>query len=303
VRLREALAQSINTIAIKLVDRVGIPAVRDFATRAGIRSPQPDDLSIALGTGEVTPLELLGGYLTLARGGKRRAPTIVSRIELADGRVVTEDAIEEQTISADVAFVLTSMMTSVVQSGTGSRAKALGRPVAGKTGTSADHHDAWFAGFTGRTAAVAWLGFDRPRPLGKSETGGRAAVPIWVAAVKAIEQGGALAFAPPPSVLVRRIDPGSGLLAPPEATELKAIDEYFIAGTEPVDEAIVGAKPTGDVLLDLYDDPEAGGGASTTLDPTVDDPEEPAPREDPPRSPPTPVTGRGKLPSIDELPD
>lgn len=307
IRLREALAQSVNTIAIKLVDRVGIPAVRDFATRAGIQSRQPDDLSIALGTGEVTPLELLGGYLTIARGGVRRQPAIISRIELGDGQVITEQALEEQTIPADVAFVLTSMMTSVVQSGTGTRAKALGRPVAGKTGTSADHHDAWFAGFTGRTAAVAWLGFDRPRPLGKSETGGRAAVPIWVAAVKAVEQGGALAFSPPPSVLVRRIDPVSGLLAPPEAAELKAIDEYFIPGTEPIDEVIVGAKPTGDVLLDLYDDPGAGGGDGEPpeggdLEPPTERPTEP-PAERPTEAPREPTTGRGKLPSIGELPD
>jgi len=286
IRLREALAQSVNTIAIKLVDRVGIDTVRQFAQRAGVKTPQPNDLSIALGTGEVTPLELLGGYMTLARRGSRVAPIVIRRIELPGGRVITPSAATEQVIAEDVAFVLTSMMTSVVQSGTGTKAKALGRPVAGKTGTSAEHHDAWFAGFTPQTVAVAWVGFDRPRPLGKSETGGRAAVPIWLEAMKAIETAPAAAFTPPASVAVRRIDAKSGLLAPPEAGEMKTLDEYFVAGTEPVDEAIVGGKPTGDALLDLYDDPGQA---------PPDSGDAPVPDDAPPAT--------GGLPSLEDLPD
>jgi penicillin-binding protein 1A len=286
IRLREALAQSVNTIAIKLVDRIGIDAVREFAQRAGVKTPQPNDLSIALGTGEVTPLELLAGYMTLARHGSRVEPVVIKQIELPGGRIVTPTVVAEQVIAEDVAFVLTSMMTSVVQSGTGTKAKALGRPVAGKTGTSAEHHDAWFAGFTPKTVAVAWVGFDRPRPLGKSETGGRAAVPIWLEGVKAVETGPAASFTPPASISVRRIDAMSGLLAPPEAGDMKTLDEYFVAGTEPVDEAVVGSKPTGDALLDLYDDP----GAEPTD--AADAPAEPT--EEPP------ATG-GRLPSIDEL--
>lgn len=294
IRLREALAQSVNTIAIKLVDRIGIAAVQDFARTLGITSPQPSDLSIALGTGEVTPLELLGAYLTIARAGNRIDPRMVRTITLADGRVITPGSNAQQVIGEDVAFVLTSMMTQVVKSGTGSKAGALGRPVAGKTGTSADHHDAWFAGFTPRTVAVAWIGFDRPRRLGKSETGGRAAVPMWVDAMKAAEQGEARSFTPPASVSVRRIDAKTGLLAPPDA-KLDTLEEYFIAGTEPIEEVVPDAKPTGDVLLGLYDD--EGGGDVPAGEPTT-------PAEDEPQRPAEPTTpGRGKLPSIDELRD
>jgi penicillin-binding protein 1A len=289
IRLREALASSVNTIAIKLVDRIGIDTVREFATRAGVQTPQPNDLSIALGTGEVTPLELLGGYMTIARHGSRIRPIVIRRIELPGGSVVTPPVVAEQVIAEDVAFVLTSMMTSVVQSGTGTKAKALGRPVAGKTGTSAEHHDAWFAGFTPKTVAVAWVGFDRPRPLGKSETGGRAAIPIWVEAVKAIETGEAASFTPPASVSVRRIDATSGLLAPPEAGDMKTLDEFFVAGTEPVDEAIVGSKPTGETLLDLYDDPGAAPPAGDDVPPAEPD------------APPTDAADG--LPSIADLPD
>ncbi len=296
IRLRVALAQSVNTIAIKLVDRIGIDVVKDFAQRAGITSRQPDDLSIALGTGEVTPLELLGGYMTLARGGSRRAPAIIRRISFADGRVVVPDPADAQVIAPEVAFVLTSMMTSVVQVGTGTRAKALGRPVAGKTGTSADHHDAWFAGFTPRTVAVAWVGFDRPRPLGKAETGGRAAAPIWVDAVKAAETGPGRDFTPPATVSVRRIDAATGLLAPPEG-ELQTLEEFFVPGTEPVDEAIVGAQPSGDVLLDLYDDPgqpapDVPGGRPDGREAPRDRPD----GRDAPREP-------SGLPSLTDLPD
>jgi penicillin-binding protein 1A len=293
IRLREALAQSVNTVAIKLVDRLGVAAVQDFARTMGIHSAQPSDLSIALGTGEVTPLELLGAYLTIARGGNRIDPRMVRTIELPDGRVVTPGRNEQQVIGEDVAFVLTSMMTSVVKSGTGSKASALGRPAAGKTGTSADHHDAWFAGFTPRTVAVAWIGFDRPRKLGKSETGGRAAVPMWVGAMKAAEHGEARSFSPPASVSVRRIDARSGLLAPPD-TKLDTLEEYFLAGTEPIDEAVPDAQPTGDVLLGLYDD-DAGSEAERS--------DAPAPTETEPVPEPRNGSRAGKLPSIDELPD
>ncbi|MBC8073605.1 MAG: PBP1A family penicillin-binding protein [Deltaproteobacteria bacterium] len=301
IRLREALAHSVNTIAIKLVDRLGVDAVKDFARTMGISSAQPSDLSIALGTGEVTPLELLGGYMTIARGGNRIDPRMVRTISLPDGRVVTPGSNAQQVIGDDVAFVLTSMMTQVVKTGTGTKAAALGRPVAGKTGTSADHHDAWFAGFTPRTVAVAWIGFDRPRRIGNSETGGRSAVPMWVEAMKAAEHAEPMSFTPPASVSVRRIDAVSGLLAPPDA-QIETLEEYFVAGTEPIDEAVPDAKATGDVLLGLYDDEAATGavdeGQPETGEPGAGEPAEPPPTATRPTSP-----RAGELPSIDQLPD
>jgi penicillin-binding protein 1A len=303
IRLREALTQSVNTIAIKLLDKLGTETVHAFARAAGITRPLPEDLSLALGTGEVTPLELLSGYLTLARGGSRLDPAMIRSIELQDGTVVTPERVATEAFGADVAYVLASMMQSVVQSGTGTKAKALGRPVAGKTGTSAEHHDAWFAGFTPKTVAVAWVGFDRPRPLGKSETGGRAAIPIWLAAMQAAETGPPASFQPPATVTVRRIDAVSGLLAPPDAEDLKTLDEVFLAGTEPVDEAVPAALPAGDVLLDLYGD---GGDGQVPADEGGDAPVEPPPSDPPPveRKPVEPrLPGRGgarELPSLED---
>jgi penicillin-binding protein 1A len=179
------------------------------------------------------------------------------------------------------------MMQSVVQEGTGTKAKALGRPVAGKTGTSADFHDAWFAGFTPQRVAVTWVGFDQPRRLGKAETGGVAAIPIWIDVMKAASEGEPTSFKPPPTVSVRMIDDASGLLVPtgPAAEEYqgKAIEEYFLAGTEPKDEAVPAALPKGDVLLGLYDE-------SGDAPPPTEDPEEATP------------TKTAELPSVDETP-
>lgn len=266
IRLRVALTKSVNTIAIKLIDDLGFPAVHEFAQAAGIPGPLPEHLSLALGTKELRPWDMLSGYLTLARGGSRIEPRLILRIE-APGKPVWEpEHPEVQALPQDAVFVLTSMMESVVREGTGGAAKALGRPVAGKTGTSADFHDAWFCGFTPRHVAVAWVGFDAPRRLGSGETGGKAAIPVWLAAMSAVPDPGADDFQPPSSVSVRRIDAASGLLAPAvppvgddgEPVKMKTLDEYFIAGTEPIDEATPAALPADDVLLGLYGEEAMG---------------------------------------------
>ncbi len=257
IRLRVALTNSVNTVAIKLLDLVGPDAVHDFARRAGIESQLVADLSLALGTSEVTPYEMLRGYLTLARGGSRIEPVIITRIEIPGQApwVAAEDADRkvEQVIDPAIAYLLTSMMRSVVEEGTGQRAKALGRPVAGKTGTSAESRDAWFCGYTTQEVAVSWVGFDTPRPLGKSETGGKAATPIWLAAMMAVRESGPpatrLDFVPPPSVMVREIDPNNGLLA---AIDGPRIVEYFAAGTEPNETSDPTAAQADNVVMDLY---------------------------------------------------
>ncbi|MEX1366042.1 MAG: PBP1A family penicillin-binding protein [Nannocystaceae bacterium] len=262
IRMRLALTKSVNTVAIKLLDRVGFAAVHEFAHAAGIETELPPHLSLALGTTEVTPFEMLRAYMTLARGGSRVEPRFILEVR-APGQEPWSPRVEaEQVLPSDVIFIVTSMMTSVVQEGTGAKAKALGRPVAGKTGTSASAQDAWFAGFTPQRVAVAWVGFDRPRPLGKGETGGRSAIPVWLAAMRSALPKSVESFVPPATVSVRRIDAASGLLAPtappldPETGQPlpmpPTLDEYFVAGTEPVDEAIPAALPPGDVLLDLY---------------------------------------------------
>lgn len=255
IRLRVALTFSVNTIAIKLLDAIGFDAAQTFARAAGIKGELTNNLALALGVSELTPADLLTGYLTLARGGSFLEPIIIQKIEVPGEPVWTPQRAPQQTLRDDVVFILSSMMTSVVQEGTGQGAKALKRPVAGKTGTSAEHRDAWFAGYTPKHVAIAWVGFDVPKKIGKGETGGRAALPIWMAAMQGAEAANPpTPFVPPASVQVRTIDKRTGLLAPPEAAAEEIMEEYFIAGTEPVDVAEPAAVPAGDALLDLYGD-------------------------------------------------
>lgn len=275
IRVREALAHSVNTVAIKLLDAVGIERVHDFARRAGIVSPLADDLSLALGTSEVTPLELAAAYGTFARGGVRVPGYFVRSVDVPREGTLDLVPAGERTIDAAVVYVLTSMMTSVVEEGTARRARKLGRPVAGKTGTSASNRDAWFAGFTPRHVAAVWIGFDEPRPLGRGETGGRAALPAFVEIFEAIEGDlPAEPFLAPPGVEVRRIDRATGKLARPDADPETTLDEVFVAGTAPTEEAPAPeAVDADDALLQLYGDDappdpmpaeENGGGTGGT---------------------------------------
>ncbi len=258
IRARTALAKSVNTIPVKLIDELGPKAVIEFAHRMGIEAELPENLSIALGTGEVTPFEMARAYLTLARGGRRIEPVVVTRVE-APGTETWSPAVEERkALDPDAAFVLTSMMRSVVTEGTARKAAKLGRDAVGKTGTSNESKDAWFAGFTPEHVTVAWVGFDTPRRVGRGETGGKAALPIWLEAMKAVSTGPAKTFVPPTTVVVRSIDAASGLLVPTGAAAAdyrgKAMDEYFLEGTAPVEEAVPAALPKGDVVLGLYDE-------------------------------------------------
>jgi penicillin-binding protein 1A len=264
IRMREALTHSVNTVAIKLLDAVGVEAVHDFARKAGVESELAPNLSLALGTSEVTPLELLTGYLTLARGGSRITPTVIREVRVPGQDTWKPEREPQAALEEEVVFVLTSLMQSVVEAGTGQRAKQLGHPVAGKTGTSADSRDAWFAGFTRSRVAVAWVGFDIPKRMPR-ETGGRAAAPIWLGAMQAAMAGRPSEdFVPPPGVSVRTIDLATGLLAPPLVTGPDGIEapppaetlleEYFLAGTEPNEVAVPEALPAEDVLLGLYGD-------------------------------------------------
>lgn len=273
IRLRVALTHSVNTIAIKLLDAIGFEAAHTFARAAGIRGELASNLALALGVSELTPLDVLSGYLTLARGGSQLEPTVIRKIEIPGEPAWTPERAPQQALRDDVVFILTSMMTSVVEEGTAKAARALGRPSAGKTGTSAEHRDAWYAGYTPRHVAVAWVGFDVPKKIGKGETGGKAALPIWIAAMKAAEGNQPpLPFVPPASVQVRTIDRRTGLLAPADAKPEDVLEEYFIAGTEPIETAEPAALPTGDVVLDLYGDGDEHADAAPAA-------EAPAPEE------------------------
>jgi penicillin-binding protein 1A len=230
-RLREALAYSRNVVTIKLVEAMGVNSVIDFARTLGFQGEMPRDLTISLGSLSVTPLELAFCFNVFASDGMKVKPIAIKYITDSKGRVLESNEPEAQeVISPQTAFLITSMMEDVVKYGTGWKAKALGRPVAGKTGTTNDYRDAWFVGYTTNLVAAVWVGFDDMRPLGPLETGARAASPIWVAFMKNVVMGEPQEFSPPDEGIVScSIDPATGLLSR-DNTGLK---EYFKKGTEP----------------------------------------------------------------------
>lgn len=235
ITLRRALTLSKNLCSVELIDEVGVEAVLDLAQRAGIESPLPRNLTLALGSGDVTPLEMVNAYASLASGGRRASPIFIRKVVAPDGEVLFEaEPDAQQTIRPEVAFQVTSLMQSVVEEGTARAVRRLERPVAGKTGTTNDARDAWFIGFTPEIVAGVWVGFDDNTPLGPAETGGRAAIPIWLDVVEDATAGRpALDFAAPAQVVFARVDPESGQLAGPDVNNARL--EPFIAGTEPTE--------------------------------------------------------------------
>jgi penicillin-binding protein 1A len=238
IRLRVALAKSRNLATIDLLDRLGVAAARDYVTRFGF-APEvlPLGLSLALGTGEASPLRMAAGYAVFANGGYRVEPYLIERIESSEGTVLfqadrpracsdcwyryggtvartaplTESAsirIAERVIDPRIAFQMTSLLRDVIDDGTGRRAQALGRhDVVGKTGTTNDIRDSWFCGYQKELVAVTWMGFDAFEPLGRGEYGGRAALGIWVDFMAAALEGKPEATLDAPPGLARvRID-------------------------------------------------------------------------------------------------
>lgn len=257
--VRTALTKSQNVITIKILQDIGIGYAANYAHKLGITSPLNRDLTLALGSSALTPMELATAYTVFANGGIRIEPTYISKIEDRDGKVLESvnpadfpggvqpgqkliPQNRERVISPDTAYLITNLMESVVQHGTGWRAKALGRPVAGKTGTTNDLKDAWFVGFTPQLVAVSWVGYDQERPLGHQETGSRAAAPAWVAFMsQADKQFPARDFSVPDDIEFHPIDPKTGLLAPEDSPD--AVIEAFAPGTAPTRYAIDEKRP------------------------------------------------------------
>jgi penicillin-binding protein 1A len=231
--LRRALAQSRNVVTVKLLRDIGVSYVIDYARRLGITSPLAPNLSLALGSSGVSLLELVQAYSVFANRGERVAPIFVTRIVDRDGRVLEEaEDRREPVISPATAYIVTSLLESVVQEGTGQHVKALGRPVAGKTGTTDDLHDAWFMGYTPGFTTGVWVGFDDDTPLGDGETGARAASPIWLGFMQTLLQDRPVeVFTVPEGVVFAKIDAETGLLAIAESRETRF--ECFKEGTEP----------------------------------------------------------------------
>ena len=179
--LQQAIEESVNVVTVKLQERIGLAKTIQVARRLGITSPLDVNLSLALGTSDVSLLEMTSAYGTLANQGVWMPPVTIRYVTDAQGKLLEEHVPEgREAVAPETAYVITQMLRGVVERGTGQAAKGLGRPIAAKTGTTNDYSNAWFVGFTPRLATGVWVGYDRPRSLGKDETGSRVAVPIWV---------------------------------------------------------------------------------------------------------------------------
>jgi penicillin-binding protein 1A len=247
VRLRVALANSINTVSIKLLSDIGVLSVREMAARAGLDLPPVEklDLSLALGTATVTPIDMSNAYATFAAAGLSGDIRLVT----AFGNEANPAPVLQQSIRPETAYVTVSLLRSVVESGTArSAAPKLKRPAAGKTGTTDEDRDAWFVGFTPEMLAGVWVGFDERRVLGRGEEGARTALPIWTEFMtKALAGVPVSDFAQPPGVVVARIDPATGLLPAPGG---EGIEEFFLDGTAPTESAAApGEEATPDQML------------------------------------------------------
>ncbi|MFW6236939.1 MAG: penicillin-binding protein 1A [Desulfosudaceae bacterium] len=231
--LREALARSKNIPAVRVMNKLGPASVADFAARLGIASPLSPYLSLALGTSEVTLLELTGAYAVFPRRGQRIKPYGVSRILDRDGRVIWQARpIVRQVMPADDAAIITDMLQAVIAEGTGRSARDILCPLAGKTGTTDHYRDALFVGYSRKIAAGVWTGTDNYSTLGKPETGARAALPIWKDFMeKAVTATGCLPFDRPGNVIPVKIDPSTGKQVPARVDG--GVYALFKKGSEP----------------------------------------------------------------------
>lgn len=223
MRLRTAIAKSKNMVSIRLLQAIGPAYAQDYIQKFGFDPGlHPAYLTMALGAGSVTPLQMAGAYATFANGGFRVKPWFIARIldnrgeKLYEAKpeVAGEDA--ERVLDPRNAFLMTSLMRDVVRYGTGARAMSLGRhDLAGKTGTTNDHIDAWFAGFQSSHVAVTWMGFDTPASMGANETGSQAALPMWMTYMsRALKGEPESEFEPPAGIVSINIDPATGMREP-----------------------------------------------------------------------------------------
>jgi len=282
--LRLGVEKSRNTMTVRLASTLGMDVVADYAKRFGIIDDMPHVLSMALGAGETTLLRLTTAYSMLVNGGKRITPTLIDRIQDRDGKTIYkhDQAIcdgcnaefwsnqeepligdpREQVIDSGTAYQMVSILQGVVLRGTGTIVRSVGRPLAGKTGTTNDEKDAWFVGFSPDLAVGVYVGFDAPKHLGRGETGGHVAAPVFRDVMQAeIGDKPAVPFRIPPNIRLVRINLKTGLPTGPD--DPKAILEAYKPGTGPetgAGEVLDGSDPN-----------------LSTMDATVDDDGNPIP--------------------------
>jgi len=258
VTVRQALEHSLNAATARLAHQVGIEPIRTLARRMGIVSPLPPYPSLALGALEVSPFEIARAYAVLANQGLGAVPRATRKVLDEAGEPIERRPVRlGRVISPEAAYLTTHLMEGVLDYGTGRGAREQGftRPAAGKTGTTNDERDAWFAGFTPDLLAVVWVGFDKREPLGL--TGAQAALPIWTSFMKqATAAYPQSSFLPPPGIALRRIDPYTGELATPNCPE--TLEEAFWKGHEPTRTCSVHGS-TGLLPWPFRRSPEASG--------------------------------------------
>ena len=263
--LRFGIEKSRNVMTVRLAQDMGMPLISEYAKRFGVMDDLPRMLSMSLGAGETSVLKMTAAYSMFANGGKRVSPTVIDRVQDRTGKTVyrhddrqcvgcTATAwarqdepklvdSREQVLDPMTAYQITSMLEGVVLRGTATSLKSIGKPVAGKTGTTNDYKDAWFVGFSPDLVVGVYLGYDKPRSMGEGETGGEVAAPVFGEFMKAaLADKPATPFRVPPGIKLIRINPSSGM----RASGGKTILEAFKPGTAPPDSySIIGQAGTG----------------------------------------------------------
>jgi penicillin-binding protein 1A len=267
--MRVGIEQSRNLMTIRLAAHIGMDKVADYAQRFGVIDNMPQHLSMALGAGETTPLKEATAYAMIVNGGLKITPTLIDRIQDRNGKTIyrhdkraCEDCVvenwqsqavptlpetRERVVDAATAYQMVSILQGVVERGTARRLREIGKPLAGKTGTSNDAVDTWFMGFSPDLVIGVFVGFDSPKSLGPNETGSSVAVPIFRdVGGEAFKDRPGTPFRIPPGVRLVRVNPATGMLA--RAGERDAIWEAFKPGTEPTVAGPVldgGVQPAG----------------------------------------------------------
>ena len=270
ITLRTALAHSRNIASINLITQVGPPLVVEMARRAGIRSDLEPAPALGLGASVVTPMEMVAGFATFANGGIAVTPYTVERVEDSTGKVLEAHLpSEHEAMTPQLAYLVASMMKSVVQGGTGQYASRLKRPLAGKTGTSNDNRDLWFIGYTPDLVAGAWMGYDDFATLGRKDwTGGSTVVPWWTEIMgDVLKDMPKRDFPVPPGITFAAIDSTTGLLFGPNCPKKNKFLEAFQTGTEPKKYCDIDhSKPVG---AQGEETPAGAPAAGSVLPPTV----------------------------------